>query len=340
MLKRIKKLLGLYQPDNVTVYPYRSYGSGRHLYVKGRVLDNKPLLFRQRQSFLRTLLNAIVQFNTLEIPDADVVLNVGAMRFQTRSDKKGYFLFDLLLSQDISMLADAEGWVEFWVFAPDFQTEAQAHAGELLIPAVEADFGIISDIDDTILKTGVTSLLKWRLLFNSFFVNAFKRQPLEGSEQTYRALHKGVAGQEKNPVFYLSNSPWNLYAYLQEFLDHRAFPKGPLLLRSFNSMFQRLAADEKPHKQREIINLLQSYPELPFILIGDSGEHDASIYTDIAAQYPDRVLCIYLRTVNHRKRMKRVRSIVDKHTSTPLLLIHQSGELLADAKARGSVSDI
>ncbi len=337
MLKRIQKLFGLYKPKHVTVYPYRSYGSGGHLYVKGRVLDNKPMLFRQRQSFVRTLVNALVQFNTLEIPDARVVLKVGAMEFRTRADRKGYFLFDLMLTTDISTLADAEGWVGFRTFAPDFQTEAQASEGELLIPAADADFGIISDIDDTILKTGVTSLLKWRLLFNSFFVNAFKRQPLEGSEEVYRELHKGVNGKEQNPVFYLSNSPWNLYAYLQQFLDHRAFPKGPLLLRSFNSMFQRLAADEKPHKQREIINLLESYPELRFILIGDSGEHDASIYTDIAAQFPDRILCIYLRTVNHRRRMKRVRGIVDAYESTPLLLVHRSAELIADAQSRGYV---
>ena len=205
------------------------------------------------------------------------------------------------------------------------------------MPEAEADYGVISDIDDTILNTGVTSFLKWKVIRNSFFVNAFRRMPLHGAPNLYTILHKGIDGKEKNPVFYLSNSPWNMYQYLQLFLDHNGFPKGPVLLRSFSSFFKRLTAAEKPHKQKEIINLLNTYPKLNFILIGDSGEHDATIYTDIAAQYPNRILCIYLRSVNHRRKMAHVKSIVDNFRTTPVLLIETSLQAEEHARAQGFI---
>jgi phosphatidate phosphatase APP1 len=175
------------------------------------------------------------------------------------------------------------------------------------------------------------------VLRNSLFVNAYRRIPLEGAPNLYQKLHKGIKGKEKNPIFYLSNSPWNMYQYLKLFLDHNGFPKGPILLRSFNSIFQKVAGSEKPHKQKEILNILETYPYLNFILIGDSGEHDASIYTDIAAQYPTRILCIYLRSVNHSGRMKIVKSIVDNFRITPVLLVETSADAEIHAGAQGFI---
>jgi phosphatidate phosphatase APP1 len=246
------------------------------------------------------------------------------------------FLFNATLPNDISSISDHEGWVSFSVNAIGTYT-TDTFTGEFLVPEGEADYGIISDIDDTILSTGVTSFIKWKVILNSLFVNSFRRIPLAGAPELYRKLHLGIDNKEKNPFFYLSNSPWNMYQYLKSFLDHNGFPKGPILLRSFSSIFQRALGAEKPHKQKEIVNLLQAYPQLKFILIGDSGEHDATIYTDIAAQFPDRILCIYLRSVNHRRRMQHVRSIVDNFRTTPVLLVETSDQAEAHARMHGYI---
>ncbi len=338
MLKRIKKFFGFGAIENLNVVIYRSYGTHFHLYIKGRVLDNIEVRFKEKSSFFETVINSIKQFNTHEIPNVTLQLEIGGVQLTQKSDSKGYFLFDEILPIDISTLADTEGWVSFKINTVDGRTANTLHfVGQFLIPDVEADFGIISDIDDTILNTGVTSFLKWQLIRNSLFVNTYKRTPLEGASELYQKLHIGVQKKEKNPIFYLSNSPWNLYHYLKLFLDFNNFPKGPLLLRSFSSMFQRVLEDEKPHKQKEIINLLKSYPNLKFILIGDSGEHDASIYTEIAAQFPHQILCIYLRTVNHNKQMTHVRSIVDKFKTTPVLLVEKSIDAENHAKQNGYI---
>jgi phosphatidate phosphatase APP1 len=335
MGKRLRKLFGTYSIEKILIIPYRSYGTQFHMYVKGRVLDNDLPETTQKQTFVQTIRHAIHQFNTHEIPNCKVVVEIGGIELHAVTDKKGYFLIDAVLPADISMLTDNEGWMKYSLVIVGHGATTASFTGEFLIPEKDADFGVISDIDDTILDTGVTSFLKWKVLRNSLFVSAYRRIPLAGAPEFYRKLHFGIDKKEKNPIFYLSNSPWNMYHYLSLFLDHNGFPKGAVLLRSFNSIFQRATGAEKPHKQKEILNLLETYPEFKFILIGDSGEHDATIYTDIAAQFPNRILCIYLRSVNHKRRMRHVKSIVDNFRITPVLLVENSKDAEIHAMAQG-----
>ena len=211
--------------------------------------------------------------------------------------------------------------------------------GEILIPPVDAKFGVISDIDDTIIHTGLTSRFKWRVVKNTFFKRAEKRIPLEGAAEFYTKLQKGKTGNDCNPIFYVSHSPWNLYRYLELFLKKNAFPKGSILLRDFANPFTTLfhpkTKGEKPEKQKEILNILKTYPQLSFILIGDSGEHDPDIYIEIAEAHPERILAIYLRSVNHRKKMIRVKGLFNDYETVPVLLVENSEAAMAHAQKMG-----
>lgn len=345
MLKRLRKLIGYYKNlDQVYVVPYRSYGTYSHLYVKGRVLDNEPLKIFKDQSLYQTLKNTWKQFDSFEIPEAKMELVIpDKINLQSQTDAEGYFLFEKTINESLSEHASEEGWVNYQIFYREEIGEKtnlleNPFQGEFLVPQVDAEYGIISDIDDTILHTGVTSFLKWRLLKNSLLTNAYRRIPLKNAPGLYQKLHKGMSGKNKNPMFYLSNSPWNLYEYLKLFLDHNKFPKGPILLRDFRTPFDKTLRPEKPHKQKEITNILKTYPDLKFILIGDSGEHDASIYTDIAAQYSDRILAIYLRSVKHKRQMRRIKSIIDNFDTVPVLMVHTSKEAEEHARENGFIS--
>ncbi|MBE7641008.1 MULTISPECIES: App1 family protein [Salegentibacter] len=344
MKKRIRKLAGRYKLiDQVLITPYRSYATHSHLYIKGRVLDNEPLKIIKDANIFRTIKTTYKQFDTFEIPDAQVdLLLPGKVPATTKTNAEGYFLFDNDIKQNLAQYADAEGWLDYKLYykgpmGKKTQLLENPFTGSFLIPDPEAEYGVISDIDDTILHTGVTSFLKLRLLKNSLLTNAYDRIPLKGAAEFYQKLHKGRNNTPNNPIFYLSNSPWNLYEYLKLFLDHNAFPKGPILLRKFSTPFDGSLKPEKPHKQKEITNILQTYTGMNFILIGDSGEHDASIYTEIAAQYPDRILAIYLRSVKHKKQMNRVRSIIDNFNTTPVLMVESSQEAVAHAKGQGFI---
>ncbi|GGW84028.1 App1 family protein [Salegentibacter mishustinae] len=344
MKKRIRKLAGRYKLiDQVLITPYRSYGTHSHLYIKGRVLDNEPLKITQEANFFKTIKTTYKQFDTFEIPEAKVDLSLpGKVQTSTETNAEGYFLFEDEVKENLAEHSDEEGWLDYDLYykgpmGKKTELLEDPFTGSFLIPHPEAEYGVISDIDDTILHTGVTSFLKLRLLKNSLLTNAYDRIPLKGAAEFYQKLHEGRDGTPNNPIFYLSNSPWNLYEYLKLFLDHNAFPKGPILLRKFRTPFDGSIKPEKPHKQKEINNILQTYPNMEFILIGDSGEHDASIYTEIAAQHPDRILAIYLRSVNHKKQMNRVRSIIDNFETTPVLMVESSQEAVAHAKEHGFI---
>ena len=140
----------------------------------------------------------------------------------------------------------------------------------------------------------------------------------------YQKFHLGKSGEAANPIFYVSNSPWNLYHYLEAFIKNNNFPKGPILLRNIRGPFDKSPKPEKPHKQKEIRNILKTYPHLQFVLIGDSGEHDADIYIEIAEEFPERIRAIYLRSVNHERRVFRVRGLLEKFKTTPALLVKDS----------------
>ncbi|MHA6279580.1 App1 family protein [Salinimicrobium sp. CAU 1759] len=327
----------------VKLATYRSYGTGSHLYLLGRAIDDDKLKMHEDQSFFRTLANTYKQFDSYEIAHAVIALELPNGTVLTeKTNRNGYFLFDKTISLNLKDFADDGGWVKLKVsFVNEVPNSIISNGNEfeaeLLIPPLKASYGVISDIDDTILHTGVTSFLKWRLIKNSLFKNAHNRISLEGSPQFYRDLHAGKKGNEQNPIIYLSNSPWNLYEYLKLFLQVNDFPKGPILLRHFRTPFDKTLKPEKPHKQKEIINILKTYPHLNFILIGDSGEHDPAIYTEIAAQYPDRIIAIYLRSVKHRRQMQRVRSIVDNFKTVPVLLVETSQQAEEHARENGFI---
>ena len=340
-LSRLKNHLTA-KPE-VKLATYRSYGTASHLYLLGRAIDDDKLKMHEDQSFFRTLANTYKQFDSYEIANTEIALELPNGTVLTeKTNRNGYFLFDKTISLNLKDFADDGGWVKLKVsFVNEVPnsiiTNGNEFEAELLIPPLKASYGVISDIDDTILHTGVTSFLKWRLIKNSLFKKAHSRISLEGSPKFYRDLHDGKKGNEQNPIIYLSNSPWNLYQYLKLFLQVNDFPKGPILLRHFRTPFDKTLKPEKPHKQKEIINTLKTYPHLNFILIGDSGEHDPAIYTEIAAQYPDRIIAIYLRSVKHRRQMRRVRSIVDNFETVPVLLVETSQQARDHARENGFI---
>jgi phosphatidate phosphatase APP1 len=112
---------------------------------------------------------------------------------------------------------------------------------------------------------------------------------------------------------------------------NNSFPKGAILLRTMKNIFKK-EKNEKPQKQKEIINILKTYPTLPFILIGDAGEHDADIYIEISKKHPKRIKAIFLRSVKSKKRMTRIKNLTLNYTDVPFYLVDSSDEAIKIAK--------
>ena len=330
-----------FSKDPLQIIAFQSYGSDTHFFARGRALEDESIDL-MRKNIFSMILNTYKRFETDEIKFVDINLKLPDNTIiKAKTDENGYYKFEANLS-DLKKLTNSEGWLQFELSYSDVNIKRSIQnenrfPGEMLIPSAKAKFGVASDIDDTILHTGVVSTLKWRVIYNTVFKNVKKRLPLDGAAEFYHMLHKGIDGDNANPIFYVSHSPWNLYRYLEFFLKQNNFPKGPILLRSFSDFLSRKRQKEKPQKQKEILNILKTYPELPFILIGDSGEHDADIYIEIAEKLPNRILAIYLRSVAHKKKMVRVQGLLDSHKTTPVLLVKDSSQAIEHAKAHGFI---
>ena len=330
-----------FKKDPLQIITFKCYGTDSHFYLRGRALEDETINLEQKGLF-GLFINSWKRFETDEIKltDVQVILPKG-QTLNSKTDDHGYFKIDETVL-GLGDLTNSEGWLKFNVAFNDVNIKrhiqnANQFPAELLIPCTKAEFGVISDIDDTIIHTGVVSTLKWKVLLNSIFKNAASRTPLDGAARFYHLLQKGRSGDQNNPIFYVSHSPWNLYRYLEFFLKQNNFPKGPILLRSFKDIFKKRSGDQ-PQKQIEILNILKTYPDLPFILIGDSGEKDADIYLELADQLPDQVAAIYLRIVPHEKKMQRVRALLDGYTNTPVLLVENSEQAIVHAKQHGFIS--
>lgn len=333
--------MSIFKKDPLQIITFKSYGANNHFYLRGRALEDESIDL-ERKNWLSLLVNTWKRFETDEIKRTKLKITLSnGVVLNATTDDNGYFKVEANLD-GLRALANDNGWLTVEVAYCSFNNSnsiqnRNSFPAEILIPSQKAMFGVASDIDDTILHTGVVSRLKWRVLFNTFFKSAKRRLPLEGTAAFYHLLHNGIDSDNANPIFYVSHSPWNLYRYLDLFLKQNSFPKGPILLRSFSNILKKKTADEKPQKQKEILNLLKTYPDLPFILIGDSGEHDPDIYIEIAKQYPNRILAIYLRSVKHNKKMIRVKSLLDNYKTTPALLVESSEQAIIHARKNGFI---
>jgi phosphatidate phosphatase APP1 len=169
-------------------------------------------------------------------------------------------------------------------------------SGEILVPGRETRLAIISDIDDTIIETGATNFLKnWRRILVE---TPQERLAVPGAAELYRML-TGLDGSMVNPVFYVSSSPWNLYSYLEAFLRHNHMPRGPMFLRDYGiDDLKFIASPHTEHKIAAVETVLGFYPDMRFLLIGDSGQKDIEVYAHAAKAFPERIAGVFIRDVH------------------------------------------
>ena len=73
-----------------------------------------------------------------------------------------------------------------------------------------------------------------------------------------------------------------------------------MFLRDYEIHPKKLFASTRDHRHKldRTLKLMADFPELPFVLIGDSGQHDAGLYAEAATLPPARIKAIYIRDVD------------------------------------------
>jgi phosphatidate phosphatase APP1 len=287
----------------VVIQPYRGYGSRSEVFLIGRVFrQSSPHSETGPGDILTNLRDIGRRIARRAISGAIVTARFYGAEETVTTDKDGYFRVHL--SPALPPPLD-RSWHTMDLSLPQpHAIQAQAH---IFTPPASCRYVVISDIDDTVMETGVAN--KLRMLWRLFVEDAQSRVAFPGVGALYRALHAGTSGDQQNPMLYVSRAPWGIYEVLEEFFDRYGIPIGPILfLRewgvSWTSPLPRKAED---HKRELIHNMLALYSELPFVLIGDSGQHDPEIYRQIVEEHPGRVLAVYIRNVSRDP--KRIREI-------------------------------
>ncbi len=290
-----------------TVVGYAGYGAPGWVRVLARVLLNRP----GAEVTSSELRRGWRSFVTVPVVDATIIVRAGNVEHVLQSDRGGYI--DARLECDLPV-----GWqeVSFRIADPRIQPEAGGTYGEGAGPAGHAQqlehddtphwtsapviiidpatrFGIISDVDDTVMVTTLprAMLAAW----NTFVLNENARRQVTGMSVLYERL---AHQHPQAPFIYLSTGAWNVAPTLTRFLSRNLYPRGPLLLTDWGPTSNGWFRSGQQHKRRSLRRLADEFPDIRWILIGDDGQHDPDIYSEFARSHPGHVAAVAIRTLS------------------------------------------
>lgn len=169
---------------------------------------------------------------------------------------------------------------------------------------------MISDIDDTVKHSAIASGAKE--MCRNIFARELSDLTIEGVTDWYNAMAK--AGVQ---IHYVSNSPWQLYPLLDRFFKMVGLPPGSFHLKQYSGLFQGIFEPTLERKKGNLERILQDFPDRKFILVGDSGESDLEVYTDLALTNPGRIIGIFIRDVTTLERTTFFEKSVNHLENTP-----------------------
>ena len=301
--------------DNPIIDCYGGYTSNEQIILRGRVLAQARAISGENpQSRWRNFQDFLSLFYTDEL--ANVGIEAPAFDQRTQTDEEGFFNLAVPLPEGgppAVVMVQAAGASEVH-HVPVFS-------------GIDAEFGVISDIDDTILRTGAYSLIK--NLWTSATGNVHQREVFQDAVALLQSFEEQGAC-----FFYVSSSPWNLYDYLQSVFVRMSLPMGPFFLRDLGiSSTQFITGTHGDHKTSAIETILAANPSITFTLVGDTGQHDPHIYADIVQRFPGRIGQVVLRRPNDEELEQAVLDDIQmiKAAGVPALVDFDYRKLLEEA---------
>ena len=277
------------------VLVYRGFVADDVAKVRIRVLEAPELPGDSRIPYWEVAQANLQRHAALRIVGAEVELRIGKHSATEVTDNHGFANFSLPVPNL------RVGWHEAHaVTTPIEGGESASGTGRVVKPSLKAHFLVVSDIDDTILLTGLTEGVA--MVARTVLHDADQRTAIPGMASLYRGLMRGIPGRsgKRKPeptFFYVSTGSWSFYPTLQEFIQLRGFPPGPMFLTDWGPTERYLRRSGAEHKRTAIRRLFEAYPGMQFVLVGDSGQRDPLTYEEMAREYPGRVALILIRQV-------------------------------------------
>ncbi|WP_233189069.1 App1 family protein [Subtercola sp. Z020] len=270
---------------HTTIIPYKGYGSTEWVRVLSRVLltgDRKP---RRRLPIIgrrEEMVRGWRSFTAVPINEVEVIVTVGGIEHQVKADRGG--VVDAVVPATLE-----PGWHTITLQAED----SEPVESSIFVIAPDARFGVVSDIDDTVMVTALPRplLAAW----NTFVLDEHARVPTPGMAVLLDRLATEHPG---SPTIYLSTGAWNVAPTLSRFLSRNLYPAGPLLLTDWGPTHDRLFRSGREHKRDNLHRLAEEFPSMRWLLVGDDGQHDEEIYGEFEEQHPENVAAIAIRQLS------------------------------------------
>ena len=215
------------------------------------------------------------------VPYLPVTITVGTRTVRTRADRSGYV--DVVVRHHN---LDA-GWHDVTIRAAG--AGAPVTSRVMVIPP-GPQLGVVSDIDDTAMVTHVPRVMvaAWNLLVK----HSVAREPVPGMAELLRRVRRAHPGA---PVVYLSTGAWNVVPTMRAFFSRHGFPRGPMLMTDWGPTNTGWFRSGIEHKRTELRRIMLDLPEVTWLLVGDDGQHDPLIYSEVARHHADRVAAVAVR---------------------------------------------
>jgi len=267
------------------VIAYTGYGSSGFVRVLGRVVLvpqwSRSQLGRATKEFVRR--RGWRNFITAPCVRVKVTITIGDRTVQVTSDRGGY------LDHRVEQHALTPGWQMLTLQS----TQSKPVGCDVMVVADEVTFGVVSDIDDTVLTTWLPRpmIAAW----NTFVSDESNRQSIPGMARLYHAMLDAHPGA---PMVYLSTGAWNTHDFLTRFLQRHNYPKGPLLLTDWGPTNTGWFRSGMEHKRTSLLRLASDFPRITWLLVGDDGQHDPEIYAEFAGSHPEHVAAVAIRQLS------------------------------------------
>ena len=264
------------------VVSYRGYGGTDFIRVLGRVLLSPPqdgAAERPDHTERRGWRN----FFTAEAASVEVTVRIGKERYSVSSGRTG------TIDARLPNPGLAPGWRRIGLRVGD----GPESAARILIVRDRETFGIVSDLDDTVIRTYLPRPLL--AAYHTFVLTEGARRPVPGMPTLYARLR---AGHPHAPTVYVSTGAWNTAPTLTRFLSRYKFPSGPLLMTDWGPTHTGWFRSGPEHKRACLAQLAEDFPTISWVLVGDDGQHDPSLYADFARSHPDHVRAIAIRQLS------------------------------------------
>lgn len=289
----------------IFVDAYEGHGADGSVLMRGRVLANLPIRTEADQGMLMNIRDMLRRYASDEVPYAKLDLSLPERTISLETDRDGYYSTEFSWKHD----APSEGsiWhdVTIELCSPTGKKQEDARfTAPFQYPDERAQLAVICDIDDTVIQTGAQHL--WTHANSVLTNNPYTRKVFAGMPQFLQGLVQRD-GEAVNPMFFLSSSPWNLHRFFQKTFEIHQVPRGTFFLKDFGLEEDHyFKSGHGQHKSEHARMLMKTYPDLKFVLIGDSGQQDMEIYEDVIRESPDRIAACYIRDVTGYGRGKKI----------------------------------